>query len=439
MGRRVHRSILAAAVGVLALTAPVMSAEQAKTVVRFVNWSAGGLWEQVTRRIIADFEKLNPDIKVEYMPVPWGGEQNYLERITTWVLGDSAPDVIQLSYAILPQLAEQGVLQPVDALINGDTSEVNPTDILPLAREATSWKGKTYGLPFDLSLWWVNYNRDAFAGAGLMDPVALYEQNGWTWEAMELAARKITRRGPDNKVEGWGILTFPGDAGLYPWLWAFGGDLLDRDGTRPRIGETQSVNGIAYMHRLMYENGIMTFPTWTGIPIGADLDAALTKGAFGMQLWWNTVVGGYRNMKVQWRFDQVPMPPGPVSPNTIPTHIHTLAIMKSTKQLEAAWRLVKYLGGREGYAPVVRELGWGPLRRSLLPLWASTLSQMGVQGLKYFDEGIARTRLRPRHVRMIEIEREVQRSLQPVWRNEAPVKSTLEQLAQKIEVILTSK
>lgn len=240
-------------------------------------------------------------------------------------------------------------------------------------------------------------------------------------------------------MERWGIWTFPGDAGLYPWLWAFGGDLLNREGTRPRIADPESVNGIGYMHKLMYEDGIMTFPHWMNIPIGADWESTLTKGAFGMQPWWNTNVDLYRTMKVQWRFDQVPMPPGPVSPNTIPTHIHTVAIMKNTRQLEAAWRLVKYIGGREGYARVVREQGIGPLRRSLLPLWANVLSQMGVQGLRYFDEGIARTRLRPRHARMLEIEAEVQRSLQPVWRNQAPVKSTLEQLAQKIEAILNRK
>lgn len=408
-----------------------------KTMIRFTNWMTGPEAD-VFKRVIEDFEKLHPDIDVEYLPVDWTGETGYLEKLTVWKLGGSLPDVVQISYALLPQLAEQGFVYPIDTLLARDAKSINVNDIVPIGMEAVRWKGKTYGLPYELGLWWMNYNRDAFAEVGLADPLALYAQNGWTWEAMETAARRITKVDANGKVQRWGMWTFPGDAGLYPWLWAFGGDLLNEDGTKARIADPASVAGLSYVHRLMYEDKILTFPDWMGIPQGAPWQQTLTTGNFGMQPWWNTLVSLYDNMGVKWQFDQVPIPPGPVSRNTVPSHIHTIAIMQGSPNTAAAWELVKYITG-DGYARIVREMSWGPLRRSLLPTWAEAYGKWGIKGLRHFDDGIARTRLRPRHSRMIEIEKAVGEALAPVWGNQAPVKSTLEQVARRIDQILAEK
>lgn len=420
-------------VGCLLLVAAAAAGE--KVTIRYVNWVAGGTTQDITLRNIAAFEAANPHIKIEYIPVEWAGETAYLEKFTVWAAGDTLPDVAHIPYSILPQLAEQGIVQPVNAALERNARSVNLDDFLPISLEASSWQGHIYGLPFDLSLWWVNYNADAFAEAGLAEPVALYRNAEWTWQAMLEAARKITRRTLDGRMERIGILTFPGDAGTYPWMWAYGGNLLDSAGTRARIGEPEAMTGISALHQLIYEDRILTFPSWT-IPDGAAWPDVMTAGAFGMQPWWNTLIDNYANMNVNWRYDQVPLPPGPVRPDTIPTHIHTVALMSGAEHVEEAVQFIAFLTG-EGYRTVIQEQGFAPLRRSQYPAYVDAMNKRGIAGVQFFFDGIERTRLRPRHSLMLEIESAMHSSLNSVWHNQAAVQITLTQLAERINVILS--
>ncbi|HEX6971947.1 MAG TPA: sugar ABC transporter substrate-binding protein [Limnochordia bacterium] len=438
--RRSFIAAAAVAAMVLAAALPVAALAQAAdepVVIRYGHWLTSETMVAATNRIIDEFEASHPGIEVEFVPVQWGGEQAYLEQITTWVIGGAAPDVMNISYALLPQLAEQGAILPVDAYLARDAREVAPDDFVPIALEATSWNGHQYGLPFELGLWWVNYNEDAFAEAGLQTPASLYRTGGWNWDAMIESARKITHRNADGVVDRWGMWTFPGDAGTYPWLWAFGGRLLSEDGQRAAIGDPGAIEGISFFHRLMYQERILAFPHWMGIPaIATNYDETLTRGAFGMQPWWMSMIGSYAEANVNWSFDQVPIPPGPESPMTVPSHIHTVAIMKGTQHPDAAWEFVKYVTG-EGYRRVIEaDPAFSVVRRSQFPLWARQYQALDIEGIQFFNEGITRTRLRPRHSRIREIDAMVQQALGAVWRNEAPVASTLEQLARRIDAVL---
>lgn len=409
-------------------------AQEGKTVITYGSWiGASGAIEE----IIAEFEGKFPHIEVEFRQLEWGGEAAYLETLTVQSIGGVAPDVMQISYALLPQMAQQGILKPIDVYLRRDAQEVDISDFVPIALEATSWNGQTYGLPFELGLWWVNFNKDAFAEAGLADPVQLYRAGEWTWNAMIDSARKITRRDGEGNTLRWGLLTFPGDAGVYPWLWAFGGDLLDSEGTRSVIAQAASIAGISHLHQLMYEERILAFPDWMGIPaVAADWGTTLTQGNFGMQPWWMSMIADYALFEGTWKYDQVPMPPGPLNPETIPSHIHTIAMWSGTEHPDEAWEFIKYLTG-EGYERVIRtEPGYATNRFSQLPIWAESFSAIGLEGLQFFDDGIARTRLRPRHAEIREIESLMQSTLHAVWQDEAPVESTLQQLSGQIDAIL---
>lgn len=411
-----------------------LAAQEERTVITYGSWiDASGAIEA----IIEDFEAKHPDIKVEFRQLEWGGETAYLEMLTVLAIGGAAPDVMQIHYAILPQMAQQHMLKPIDTYLKREAQEVDVSDFIPLALEATSWDGQSYGLPFELGLWWVNFNKTAFAEAGLADPIQLHSAGEWTWDSMIDSARKITRRDGEGNTQRWGMWTMPGDAGIYPWLWAFGGDLLNGEGTKSLIAQPESIAGISHMHQLLYEERILAFPNWMGIPaIAADWGNTLTQGDFGMQPWWMSLIADYGALNVAWEYDQVPVPPGPVNPETIPSHIHTIAMWEGTEHPDAAWEFIKYLTG-EGYEHVIsREPGYSTTRRSQFPLWTQSFADIGLQGLQFFEDGIARTRLRPRHAEIREIENLMASALGPVWQDEAPVASALQQLSEQIDVLL---
>ncbi|HET7559481.1 MAG TPA: extracellular solute-binding protein, partial [Limnochordia bacterium] len=174
MKRRIRIAPLVA--GLVGAAAMVVSASAgAKTTIRFATWEDSG-----NKANIAAFEAAHPDIDVEYTLLDWDGWTAYEQQISIWVASGVAPDVVLIPYYALPALVESDALLPVDDLIERDGAGFGYDDFVSVAKQATQWDQKTWGLPYDLSLWWNNYNADAFADAGTADPGQLLDAGNWT-------------------------------------------------------------------------------------------------------------------------------------------------------------------------------------------------------------------------------------------------------------------
>ncbi len=97
-----------------------------------------------------------------------GAEWNtYYDALNAAYAGGSTPDVAVMHGSSLASYAKRNLLLPLD-----DHLDVLGTDIedaAPAAREAVTYEGATYGLPFDLHAALVHVNVDLFAAAGLVD------------------------------------------------------------------------------------------------------------------------------------------------------------------------------------------------------------------------------------------------------------------------------
>ena len=98
---------------------------------------------------IADFEKENPDIKVDFMHIP----QNYFQKIHLLFASNTAPDVIFMNNQYLPIYANAGVLEDL-------TNDFDFSKFYPQTVKALSWKGKIYAVPRDVSNLVIFYNKD---------------------------------------------------------------------------------------------------------------------------------------------------------------------------------------------------------------------------------------------------------------------------------------
>ncbi|HET7560531.1 MAG TPA: extracellular solute-binding protein, partial [Limnochordia bacterium] len=369
----------------------------------------------------------------------WDGWTAYEQQISIWVASGVAPDVVLIPYYALPALVESDALLPVDDLIERDGAGFGYDDFVSVAKQATQWDQKTWGLPYDLSLWWNNYNADAFADAGTADPGQLLDAGNWTWDAMITAAHKLTQTAPDGSTKQWGLLTFAGDGGIYPWLWGYGGALLSADHSRAEVASAASVEGLTNLHDLIYKEKVLTFPVWSGIPVAAP-DGTMAQGRGVMQLWWSNLIGDYTQPGATWHADQAPLPPGPASPFTGPAQIHTVAVMKQSKNVQAAWTFAKFITGKEAYAQAMKESpGFVPVRQSLLSTYSAIEAQSGVRGTRFFNQGLAGTRLLPRAVQMAKIESLKSSLLGRVWKDQAAAKGQAEELARQIDLLLGAK
>lgn len=158
-----------------------------KTEIVFVNWASA---EEATRdqvnKVIAEFEKQNPNIKVKSVPIP---VSDMLNQLTIMVAGGNAPDIAQMLAMDSVTLASMGALETTDTLLS--------KDLIADPYFKKSWdlgllKEKHYGIPWTpqpLGFW---YNKKMMKEIGLdpaKPPKTWAEFNNY----MELAKQKLPK------------------------------------------------------------------------------------------------------------------------------------------------------------------------------------------------------------------------------------------------------
>ena len=139
------------------------------------RWWGGDDRQRRTLDAIALFEETNPDITVLAQPVSWAG---YYDQLLIELAAGTAPDVFQLDAARPREFGQQGVLLPLNGLLD--------TTNLPAAQvDEGSWDGQIYAAPHTGNGNAVLLNAAVFDEAG----VALPDTNTWTWdEFFQIAA-----------------------------------------------------------------------------------------------------------------------------------------------------------------------------------------------------------------------------------------------------------
>ncbi|MEU2507469.1 sugar ABC transporter substrate-binding protein [Streptomyces sp. NPDC007863] len=192
-GRR--RAALALAVsGVLALTATACGDDgsgaaggggtegSGKGKITFWD-NNGGVRTDVWKEIIADFEKANPDIDVEYVGV---ASKEVQSKYDTAIQGGALPDVGGVGAAMLAGIAAQNALEPLDERIEKSSlfGKLNPGMVESV--KAAGGQDKLFTVPTSASNGVLYYRTDLFKAAGLQEPS--------TWSAFYAAAEKLTAK-----------------------------------------------------------------------------------------------------------------------------------------------------------------------------------------------------------------------------------------------------
>jgi len=142
-------------------------------------WAMGSEAEVVTK-LIPEFEKQNPDIKVHVQQMPWTAAQ---EKLITAVASDNTPDLCQLGNTWIPQFAALNSITILDELISKS----------PLIKNENYFEGiwetnvignKVYGVPWYVDTRIMFYRKDIFQKAG-------YDHPPKTWKELLDLSRKI--------------------------------------------------------------------------------------------------------------------------------------------------------------------------------------------------------------------------------------------------------
>ena len=141
----------------------------------------------IDKAIVADFEKANPDIKIQHDIIPVA---EYATKLLTAFAAGSGPDIFNQNSMLVAQYYNARILAPIDYAAMGFADEKALTSIYSSGFDGIRFQGKLHGVPTEVSNWACFANKTLWKEAGL-DPAKDFPK---TWEAMPAVAEKLTIR-----------------------------------------------------------------------------------------------------------------------------------------------------------------------------------------------------------------------------------------------------
>ncbi|MFJ5778435.1 ABC transporter substrate-binding protein [Streptomyces sp. NPDC093094] len=296
---------------------------------KVVFWdNNGGVRTDVWKEIIADFEKANPDIDVEYVGI---ASTEYQSKVDTAIQGGGLPDVGGVGAAMLAGFSAQNALEPLDGRLgNSALKGMLNKDMVESMKAAGGGDGTLYSIPTSANNGVLYYRTDLFRKAGLEEPA--------TWDAFYTAASKLTAAGKNE----FGY-TIRGGAGSIAQAldatYGQSGITSFWDGDRTTVNDPKNVAALEKYAGLFKKS-----------TPAADLNNDFTKmvaqwdsGTIGML---NHNLGSYQDhVKAlgAGKFRGVPQPVGSSGKRVqVSNPVDGLGLFKSSKNKDAAWKFIEF-------------------------------------------------------------------------------------------------
>jgi multiple sugar transport system substrate-binding protein len=234
--------------------------------------------------IVAAFEKVHPNIKVNVTSIAW---TNFDQEVQTMIQNKQYPDITEGDY--FSNYAQDGLLYPASDVLS------DPGNLLPAFKQQGTYNGVQYGMPFTTSSRTLFYNKKLFTQAGITSAPQ-------TWANVEADAAKITKLGDvgfglplgAEEAQAESLLRMLGDGGGYqtagkytinsaPNVTAFtflkglvaAGDTEPNPGTVNRTdlwkefaeGKVGMINGSPALIPIIQAGGVLQSADWTSVPI----------------------------------------------------------------------------------------------------------------------------------------------------------------------------
>ncbi|MFC7380346.1 sugar ABC transporter substrate-binding protein [Brevundimonas sp. GCM10030266] len=293
--------------------------DDGRTRLRF--WAMGSEATNVGQ-ILPEFERLNPDIRVEVQALPWTAAH---QKLLTAYAGASLPDVSQVGNTWVSEMTAIGAISPLppqaDDLL---------TDQFPAVLDTNRINGRAMATPWYVDTRLIFYRTDLLKQAG-------YEAMPGDWVEWKRAMHAVKRVvGPDkyavllplNEFEQ--LLTF-GLQGDQPLL-------KDQD-TRGNFASPSFIAALEF-YKSLFDEGLAPVASSTQI---SNVWTEFERGWFSFYFSGPWTIGDFRDRLspgVQWMTAGVP---GPTGPGASAPGGSSLVVYSSSRHQEAAWKLVRYL------------------------------------------------------------------------------------------------
>ncbi|AAU92062.1 putative sugar ABC transporter, sugar-binding protein [Methylococcus capsulatus str. Bath] len=158
-------------------------------------WAFGSEGE-VAHELASEFERLNPDVRVEVQPIPWNAAH---EKLLTAYAGGSLPDVFQLGNT---WIAEFQALRALDDVTRRFGNTGQKGDYFEGALDATFVEGRMWAVPWYVDTRILFYRRDLLEAVGITSPPRRWD--GW-FEALSRFHERTGAFGLFLAIDAWEV------------------------------------------------------------------------------------------------------------------------------------------------------------------------------------------------------------------------------------------
>jgi len=339
---------------------------------------AGSGEEDYFNKVTDLFEKENPDVKINRVFAPGGDD--YISKLDLMIAGGDPPALYApFSSRGYRYYAARGLSQELDDFVARDNFDLS--DFHPNGLKGCHWQGKLMALPLDLWPHVLFYNKNMFKDAGVDTPPTDVNDKSWNYDRYLETAKALTKKSGDNVTQFGSTVPFSG------WAdgWLFGGDWWPQDTYETGIiaeftgdKDQKTIASEQWVQDLIFKHNVSPTPAQSQqLQVGVSTPFFMT-GKVAMEF--NNIgqLSQYATIKdFDWGVAHTPWP-NDGSPRHIHVWIDFWSMIKGVKNLEGAWKFMKFMSSPEShkiypiqYGPqsALLSLGntWLDIQKKLLP------------------------------------------------------------------------
>lgn len=337
---------------------------EGKITLRWLCWTlAEEPSGSVERAMVSEFEKANPDIKIQLEPVPY---PTMNVKFMTQSRARQAPDIFRAYEASVISFAEMGLLLNLEPYIEKSGGKVFKDSFVDALEPLVSHQGNWYGLvswvvPQDLV-----YNRDMFTKAGL-DPNVPPKN----WAEFLAYAKKLTKKDETGKTVQWGFVirgekTHSATLRLISFFYRNGARILTKDYSKATLNSPEGMDAFKRLVELYTKHHVIPpgIPEATGHFLNtmiAQEKAGMIQHGYNNIGIWDTMIPGMKD-----KLSIVHMPYDKI--NTTTGLASVMVISSQCKHLEEAWKFITFIVNKKNQVRMFTEANFLPTREDALQL-----------------------------------------------------------------------
>ena len=320
--------------------------------------------------VIREFERRNPDIRVQTLMMGSGGMNP--QKLLTSIVGKVPPDVVYQDRFYPADWASRGAFRSLDDLIVRDRATdpdtPTPDQYFPATWEEASFEGRVYGIPWMADTRILTWNRAVFReratelrAAGL-DP----DRAPRTWSELLQFSKVLTERNKDGTLKRAGFIPNFGNSWFYMYAALNNAELMSADGRVCTLDSPDAVEALDFI-KTCYDvlGGVENADRYASTFRGEAQDAFFT-GQIAMKIDGDWALAGIARYAPNLDFGSAP-PPVPDDRYFRRGRFKdegdqfvswaggfAWCVPKGARHTEAAWKFIKFVNSHEGRMLEVR-------------------------------------------------------------------------------------